>query len=513
MILYHVVTTYHLLNALVHKFRYHKDDDCVLIISHWLQEKFPDYMSLESCFKDVIVIVDSINIKNMTYPENNTEYCQAVLKKYSYNITDFDEIHMFAPHYKFGVYATHLGIPYIYWEEAAGMLSRKSELLDIERRLNTDDKPEYCDLNGLYDGTASCVVKRICNKSVQSKDFDDTNTEHFDIVEEYSQLPIDEQKTIKAFFTDVEEIDIPSDSILLLTQHFTNLKIFSFEDHALIYQLVADYFFNGEKIVFKPHPDDIMYYSLLFPESRIIREKFPSEFLPVMFTNKPKTIATISSTAIYNLQNHFDNSFCLGVRFEKDFKALHRYYTALTLYKQLGVKCPIVGIGDNEPVVNELCKAENISVGNGKGRFYIVDDIETNEKYDRKAIINLTESLDTDSAVVFINFRQDFCFYDINHKQLWNNIVPICIQKKQLSDDEFYADTSTEVVYFYSNNEELRKMAQELNFTRVLDHTGMEISIEKLTPEQKQIKVLEGILEATEKRLLYYMNLVEEKKG
>ena len=56
-------------------------------------------------------------------------------------------------------------------------------------------------------------------------------------------------------------------------------------------------------------------------------------------------------------------------------------------------------------------------------------------------------------------------------------------------------------------------MAQELNFTRVLDHTGMEISIEKLTPEQKQIKVLEGILEATEKRLLYYMNLVEEKKG
>lgn len=499
---------------IVYKLVYHSNDKCVLMISDSLVDKVPDYIKLNYFFERIIVYPISLPIDS---PESNISersslFFENVFKSNKCNIKSFLKIYVGCAHYYFGIYLASNNIPFVFFEDAAGIKSHPEILINIEKEKYPQKQLVNLQL-GLYDGTAKCIEKVVCNHNAQQNHDVIESTEHFDVVENFIQLPNEIQQQIIGIFTNVKKFDIPSNSILLLTQHFTNLKILSFEDQVLIYQTVVDYFFSSDNVLFKPHPDDIMYYGLLFPESKVIREKFPAEFLPIMFNNKPKTIATISSTSIYNLQNYFDNSFCLGVRFEKDFKALHRYYTALTLYKQLGVKCPIVGIGDNEPVVNELCKAENISVGNGKGRFYIVDDIETNEEYDRKAIINLTESLDTDSAVVFINFRQDFCFYDINHKQLWNNIVPICIQKKQLSDDEFYADTSTEVVYFYSNNEELRKMAQELNFTKVLDHTGMEISIEKLTPEQKQIKVLEGILEATEKRLLYYMNLVEEKKG
>jgi len=53
-------------------------------------------------------------------------------------------------------------------------------------------------------------------------------------------------------------------------------------------------------------------------------------------------------------------------------------------------------------------------------------------------------------------------------------------------------------------------MAEKVHFSKELTNTGIEISVKELTSEQRKIKALEGILEATEKRLLYYMNLVEE---
>ncbi len=53
-------------------------------------------------------------------------------------------------------------------------------------------------------------------------------------------------------------------------------------------------------------------------------------------------------------------------------------------------------------------------------------------------------------------------------------------------------------------------MIQELEFNKKLENTGLEISVKSLTAEQLRIKVLEGILKATEERLLYYINLVKE---
>ena len=44
--------------------------------------------------------------------------------------------------------------------------------------------------------------------------------------------------------------------------------------------MFVDYFLPGKNLVIKPHPDDLMYYSQIFPDAQIIREKFPSEFIP-----------------------------------------------------------------------------------------------------------------------------------------------------------------------------------------------------------------------------------------
>jgi len=51
-----------------------------------------------------------------------------------------------------------------------------------------------------------------------------------------------------------------------------------------------------------------------------------------------------------------------------------------------------------------------------------------------------------------------------------------------------------------------------MQFDKNLVNTGLDMSIEPLTPEQQRIKILEGILEATEKRLLYYIEAYEKLK-
>lgn len=54
-------------------------------------------------------------------------------------------------------------------------------------------------------------------------------------------------------------------------------------------------------------------------------------------------------------------------------------------------------------------------------------------------------------------------------------------------------------------------MVKEMNIEKTLSHTGVKVSKVTLSPEQEKIKMLEGILAATERRLLYYIE--KEKKN
>lgn len=479
------------------------------MLANWSISNLPQYMELKKYFNNLIVIKDNFSLVQGEYPDSNTKLCESTLKQAGYEINDFDEINVGACHYAFGAYLVNEKIPFIFWEDGSGcMFNNKESVKCADRSANGEEKVKWCDKMGLYDGNNPCIIKRIGNLNVAKNCPIPENAKHFDVIEEYLNLPIDVRKEIRSFFTDVEDIELPESSILFLTQHLASLKIMSMEDQILIYQIVVDYFFENENIVFKPHPSDILYYGLLFPESEIIREKFPSEFLPEIFINKPKTIATLSSTSIDNLTAYFDDCFSLGNRFVQDFKYIHRYYAAVHLTEYFESVSGIKFIGAMKSVINNmLYKNKNISQ-NGT-EVHIVDDIKEQEKFTRESIIDLLENISESSAVIFINSRQDFCFYDIKHKSLWEHIVPICINKRQCSDEEFYADTEEEVIYFYSKNERMIKLAEDFNYNKKLEHTGLEVFVETLTPEQKRIKVLEGILAATEERLLYYIEKYE----
>ena len=65
-------------------------------------------------------------------------------------------------------------------------------------------------------------------------------------------------------------------------------------------------------MLIKPHPDDILYYDSLFPEAEIIRERFPSELLPLAFRELPGTVCTVSSTGINLIRRNFQKRSCFS---------------------------------------------------------------------------------------------------------------------------------------------------------------------------------------------------------
>mgnify|MGYP001109705973 CR=1 FL=1 len=508
MILYSVVTTYQLLNVIVHKMKININKSAMLMVSEWILEKHPNIQELNKIFDKVIVFDASVRFRNGIL-QNQNNYYEKLFRSIDLDIFKFEEIHVGGANYSFGIFLVMNNIPFIFWEEAAGILSKPEVLEEIESRFSKE-KVLLIKRLGLYDGTNKVIKHRVCNLAAQEKS-ELANVEDFNVVNALNNLS-DFQKRIILNFFKVEQIIIDKNSVLILTQHFANLKILSFEDQILIYQLFVDYFFPNEKIIFKPHPDDLMYYSILFPKSKVIRERFPSEIMPVIFNESPKIVATISSKAINNIRNIY-NTFELNEQFEKDFYFLHRYYLSLRIANEL--KCSSVKMfGCNNVLIERLThfvikdnEVDLIPVsdfGTEKGLFII------DKAFNREEIIHFVENTDEDTVVIFINSQENYCFYDINHKDLWEYIIPKNIIKKCIKEEEFYSSLEEETVYVYSKNRRYRNMIQELEFNKKLENTGLEISVKSLTAEQLRIKVLEGILKATEERLLYYINLVKE---
>jgi len=515
MILYHVISTYHLLNAMVHKAT-HKEK-ATLVMSEWLPEKFSNINELEDFFDNVLVM--DANYAFLHKSKDTDTYITSLLG----DLDTYETMYIWGSQFTLGYNCAQKNIPFVYCEEASGIYSRPEILSGIEK--NNSLKGSFhteIDQLGLYDGSADCVSKVLCNRVAQVNGFEPSKPIlDFNVVKELSALPEKTLLWIQRFFLGDKSVHIEEDSLLILTQHFTNLKITTFEQQALAYQLLVDYFFPGRKLVFKPHPDDLMYYSQLFPEAQIIREKFPSEFIPFVLDQPPAGIATVSSTAIYNLRGCFNEIFELDNRWDTTFEMTHRYYAAIRIAQTL--QLPIVCHSSaNEVLVQHLCKMLDGSqpevlldaVAFTGPCLLLVDDVTEQGESGREEIQSLLQQLDADSCMIFINSKDDYCWYDYDHRDQWDFIGQVVLKKQKLEpvSEDFYASLEDDVIYVYSQNKELLTMAKETEINKELPHTGISLENRTFTPEQEQIKMLEGILAATERRLVYYIEKEREAK-
>lgn len=510
MILYHAISSYHMLNALVHSRTFEQDAD--LIVYDHINASFLQCKKLKEFFRSVIPY-------DMNYADRHdvaliNNYFKSLLP----NIDQYDQIFVWGAHYSFGVFLTENKVPFIFCEDGAGLLSRPQILRNVFMQQKPQDSQTAIEM-GLVDGDNPMVSELLGNLNAQESGYVPAKkVVDFDVVGALYQMSEQDRAEIMKFFISICSIQVKEHTVILLTQHFANLNMLSFEEQALIYQMFVDYFLLGRNLVIKPHPDDLMYYHQLFPEAQVIREKFPSEFMPFLLDNQPDCVATISSTAIYNLRGHYPTVLELDNRYERDFPMTHRYYAAVYLVRLMGK--PVACVGANEVLVQRLLDTLEGEVPAlvEKGAVpctVLVDNLTQRGEEGRQEALRLLEELDTRSAVIFINSQADYCWYDYDRKDLWDFITPVVLEKKirRPEGQDFYADPSAEVIYFYSKNEEMRRMAQTAHIQKELPHTGIDWEQSIMTEEQERIKVLEGILAATEKRLLYYIEKEREAGG
>ncbi|XOI99621.1 hypothetical protein ACMX2M_28110 [Paenibacillus polymyxa] len=522
MILYHAISSYQLLQSMVHKLLYHKSKKAILLTTNFLVEKFPIHSKMYSLFFDEVVVYHSHEIKGqekLDLLDNTNDYFTRFFEKEKINLDDLDHIFVSCAHSFFGIYLINIKKNFIFMEDASGLLSRPEILMNIEKKLFLA-KHEISESFGLYNGDNELILEKYCNLQVQLPGFKDSKAVHIDIVKSLDLLLPNELEIVLNFFG-VDHINFDENSMLILTQHFANLGIMSFEDQILIYQLLVDYFSLDYKVIFKLHPDDLMYYNLLFPESVSLKGKFPAELLPYAFKNPPKAALTVSSTAINNIGDQFERKIIFDNNFEYEFKKIHRYYTALKFLDLLSYSNrKIYSYGVNEAIMKNLINYSDLNLYN-RSLYELsnINDISNNcivvlDKHDCDVdenidIIKCIKELDSNSVLLFLNSNEDYWFYSLESKKLLLDMIPITITKTANAKD-IYQDLESETIYIYTKNEEVKKMIAESEFKRKLDNTGIVLGVEKKTQDELRIKVLEGILEATEKRLLHYIKLNKE---
>lgn len=505
-ILFACITNYHILNSIIYKMKYFPNDEAIIMVTSYRYQSI-NINHLKNIFKEVIPYDPTVKFNFNKQPQK-IHHIDNCLNKYGYKISSFDIFLISGTQYAFGVYLMQKNIEFYMFEEAAGILSNLKQLIDIDLNINPL-MANYAYTSGLYDGQNKLIKKVIYNKYAQKKVLNSNKLEHFDCTEVLGAFEDDKKELIFSYYLKSNKfIEISLHSVMIFTQSFMNLKIHTLEHQCLIYQYLIDYFYPNSLIVFKTHPDDILYYGMLFPKATVIRDKFPAEIIPYVFTNQPEEIATICSTAVDNLKRYFPKSFQLDSDYGHTdaFLSTHKVYTGLYYVNQQNENSKI--FIDGYPVslfngfINKIFHNLEIVDNIYDANYIFIDDYIDNHY---NVLYKTYEMINYKQQIIYINSKSVFLEYDLFYDKI-ENIKPIVLSKTVNREEHIYQNLEDEIIFVICKCNNFRL---EFKMEKELENTGITLETTDLTKDQIRIKVLEGILEATEKRLLY---ILEENK-
>lgn len=520
MVLYHVVTYYQLLWVFVYHMTQKRNSKGVIIMANSLEtrlskeilDKLHNYFEIR--FFPYNLVKDHID--KDTNEELVSEVCVQVRnlyeKEFEYDLNQFDEINIAGYHFYFSLLLIEKNISFNVIEEAAGMLSRPEVLYSIVEQLNPYQLKIALESKLLY-ADNELIEKRFCRISSQVDNYENINLVDFDLMTHLVNNLEIRDTVINVFIGNLSKYTNENESILLLTQHFANLKILSFENQALIYQYMVDYFLLDKQLIIKPHPDDVMFYSRLFPQAQIIREKFPSELLPFVFEKIPDTVSTISSTAVFSIEDVFKNKVSFSTYTEKEFENINRYYVAIRLLSVLNNLKNLQCVYCDEDLVKNFLSILDMDVdviycnsfdeidytiptliGKCSGDYFSLEMIDSITKIEGIFLLDC-------------NYNYEDCLNIIQAERVY---IPIVIDKKRIKENYFFGNEEKEVFYFVSTIEENRKRVNDMRIEKRLEHTGLEICKSELSSDEIELMVTKGILKATEMRLRFVLEQNKE---
>lgn len=555
---------------MVHRRLNHPDERAVLIIADFSANKFADYQELKNFFDEVIlfpyrtiehdtdIIIDSIS---RMYEE-----------RVPYKITEFDDIYVAAAHYYFSLYLVANKVRFHFIEDGCGILSKPKVSYDIVMNY-APVQANIAQTYGMFDGNNPYVIDRICNVAAQSFPLKGSNVIDFDLVRETKKCDRDYIDAILKFFRIKKTNEDLTGAALIFTQQLANLGMVTFEEQVVIYQLIIDFFLPDKKILFKTHPDDVMYYSYLFPKSKTLKGRYPAELLPFITDKMAETSLTVFSSSVLSVRSAFQENIFCGYDFDKTYKKIDSYYFVLDILSNLHTEeYSFYGHGVDIKLIENLlqyglqmhgemsfeyprCLSEQAE----KKSIIVIDDrnfisdvfknidrdmkfeyerteitllesivadseseipedmqimrqVEEYETFDTDAVIDLLEKVKDNDIVVFVNTQRDYCFYRYDKKDIFASMIPVRINRTRLRDENVYYEDTTLTLYFYTRDKGVESMIKNYEQKKQLENTGIQEQVFKMTDDQRRIAILEGMLEATEKRLQYYIEKEKQEK-
>ncbi|MGN0113909.1 MAG: hypothetical protein ACI396_01125, partial [Acutalibacteraceae bacterium] len=316
-----------------------------------------------------------------------------------------------------------------------------------------------------------------------------------------SNLSDDDIRRVLAMFG-CKKIEIEGSAALILTQHLANLGLMSLEQQHRLYTLFADILLSDTSLVFKPHPDDIAgCYGKIFGDAAVLPFAMPSELLPYCTdTVFDKAIAAYS-TAVRSL----GPCVCKAVSFDKriltDYAYLIRYYAVMRIVTELFCEYKTISTNANELLLDELLDGKYTLCDLSHFAYiYIVSDTYGQSQTFCKEIATLR---DNSVAVIYLNEQNRYLYFDGKDKSVFGHIRPLFMDG---------SDGSHNTVYVYSKNNDILERVNSMSETKELKYTGISVNLHGIGESDKEkIRILEGVLEATEKRLNDYIAASEEK--
>lgn len=505
MRLFHAVSTYQLISLMAYAQQTKAAGKDILLVANTLADKYPQYQELTAFFDELYVFPLTVLPDEEISEEAIGIYFDDFLSERKINLMQVDTVHLGCPHSPFGIYLETRKIPYVFWEDAAGQLSRPEIMQSFDKPY--PNKCKLAQAHGLYTATGDSVKAVMIDLAAQAPGFSlGRGQKDFRTVTALEALPGAIKEKIVRFFLKEGSISLPSNCVLMLTQHFANLQVLSFEEQALLYQIVMDYFFPQRTVVFKTHPDDMLYYAKLFPEHQVVNARFPSELLGLVFCPKPKEIATISSTAVKSQYGHFDEIFELGFAYEKLYTQTPIYDVALHFAVQTEnpTKHSIACIGEGiDTLISALAKAAKIC----DVQVSRVSDLAQAKKHTAVIAGNLSKRewsvfaeeihRAKETPRIFIPTGEGFLM-DVPELEWMQSIVLEGMKERE--DDFFAQDIPMGLLCVRKGKPAMRNEAGVL-YHKMLQYTGLNIKVKVMSETENRLYLLEEMLRAATTQL------------
>lgn len=405
MILYIGASIYHILCFSLHKLKYHPQEKAVLVIvdnifsKSGMKELKADIDAakifartiilhyIEGAYSNPYVLKKDSSAEQIDqYIAYNERWIEQWMKDHQLDLCDVTEYNTAINHRHFGLYLLSKNIPYQYFEDGNGLLSREQVQREFHKKSQYDSYAVTKRLGGL--GNSSCVTKKYANQSAQVPGFYDEKMEDFNVISLFAERKEEEkQRLLKMFHA--KKLHLPPDhkgTVLYLTRYVRYLQKPTIQNHHYLSAMILDLFAEGNQIVIKPHPRDFSgRYRELFSDAVVLDKHFPSELLPFLYDEKFEKIITIGSTAIDALDNDAKEIIKLEDGFENRIEAVFSYIGALQMIKSLFSdirKEEIEQIGCLKEMLDPLSReylgfvVPETERGQGERKVIIVDQIE-----------------------------------------------------------------------------------------------------------------------------------------